>query len=1287
MENDKPLLSIAIPAYDRAVELVHCLTILVEQIEGVYEDRIEIVVSDDASPGDSLRAVRELTEKYPFIRFQRYDENVGLEQNLIRCTEPCRGEFLWIFGDDDFLETPEALKTVVEVLEKGQHDFLILNRTRRSFDLKQVLTTNWMGVEETARIEFPGLREFCLRFGFISVIGFISVNVFRREPFIKVDKEPYWNTMYPQLGAMFEAFHDRRTLLIGKPLVCHRTQTAEEKRRALGEKASEARFMADERVRNATYFSHPFICMLDNLVEKGVLKTEDLIQIPENTVIHGLLVDFLINTTALSREIGIQVADEDWRRTERFLTKLPLNPIQRRRVKSVMEGVQLGSKSNGRENPAACSGNEAAGKSVSAITSGVLTLSVVSVSYNQAKYLPDCLQTVRDQTYPAVEHLVYDPGSTDGSRQIVRRFRHATLVAEPDQGQSDALNKGFARSKGDIIAWLNSDDYYADCDVFKRVVERFDAQDSPDIVYGRGVFVDASGKKLRDVYVNKDPSSLWWRFQQEDGILQPALFMRRSLFEKVGELRKDLHYSMDYEYWIRCLKEGAKFAFLDDDLAVARYHPDNKTFGMRGKSYAEVCDMMKEHFGYVNHIWLKRYAEFLADGHDGVLATAHNVGVRDEARLETIYCQLLKDYNTSHDVWSLLNEKASMRGHGDTLREMKRRGIKYAVPCRESALSQDSDADSVCYTVGPRRWSFDRRWKAGQIHKAHEFLRLKTRTRSKDTCFIVGNGPSLNKSDLSLLEGQDVIVSNCAFLSDDLMKHATYFTTVNYLVAEQNAQRINRLEGIHKVLPYWLAYCLNPGRDTYFVNAVGHPEFSTDIFTNMSWRHTVSFFNLHLAYGLGYRRAVLLGFDHSFRQPNDVQEQDIIESTEDDVNHFHPDYFRGKRWQAADVDMMEAMYKLAYGAYRADSREILNATVGGKLELFPRITLADAVSQVGSTLEEPVSKYGEHVMGPYGREEKASLDEVRAVHTLLDSNERKSVMIDVGAHHGYALEPFLKSNWLIHAFEPDPHNYQKLLDRIKDFDNLDNLNLDRRCVSNEKQDNVSFFTSDVSSGISSLSAFHDSHQDTHRVDTITLADYLDEAEVLDVDFLKIDTEGHDLFVLKGFPWKKYRPSVIVAEFENSKTEPLGYRFEDMADFLAALHYTVYVSEWHPIVRYGVQHNWRRLSRYPCSLLDAVGWGNLIAFRNADEGSQFVKAMSNWLQLEVSKEINKRDQSCPPDSASSDFRRANELLRDGEYERAIDIYKELYKSHRLTIYTWNISFAERRLQKVKNCQRT
>src|SRR3546814_10690268 len=106
-----------------------------------------------------------------------------------------------------------------------------------------------------------------------------------------------------------------------------------------------------------------------------------------------------------------------------------------------------------------------------------------------------------------------------------------------------------------------------------------------------------------------------------------------------------------------------------------------------------------------------------------------------------------------------------------------------------------------------------------------------------------------------------------------------------------------------------------------------------------------------------------------------------------------------------------------------------------------------------------------------------------------------------------------------------------------------------RAVTGQVRCGQVFYRSDQSTGISGLAAFHPSHVSRQVVDTTTLSDVLADADIDGVDFLKVDTEGHDLFVLKGFPWERFRPAVIECEFEDAKTVPLGYTFHDMARFL------------------------------------------------------------------------------------------------------------------------------------------
>jgi len=335
-----PLLSIAIPAYDRPSELLHGLERFVQQIESRFDEEIEIRVSDDCSPNDSLAEVRELCEGHSFLHFRRYEENIGLERNLIQCTEECCGEYLWIFGDDDFLEKADALETIVDHLKTGEVDVVVLNRTRRDYSLDRLQCDNWMNLDNSSVRQFSGLAELCLAFGFISVIGFVSVNVFRREPFSKIDFGHYWGTMYPQLGGMLEAFHKRPVRLLGSPIVCHRTQTAEEKKAALGNKRQEADFMMDIDRRNAIYFSHPYVRMLSALMDLGAFQPEEIVEIRENTVIDGALVDFLIHTVGLSHKMGLCHEPAAWERTMAFFDRLPLSSQQHELLNGVAYEAQ-----------------------------------------------------------------------------------------------------------------------------------------------------------------------------------------------------------------------------------------------------------------------------------------------------------------------------------------------------------------------------------------------------------------------------------------------------------------------------------------------------------------------------------------------------------------------------------------------------------------------------------------------------------------------------------------------------------------------------------------------------------------------------------------------------------------------------------------------------------------------------------------------------------------------------------------------------------------------------------
>jgi FkbM family methyltransferase len=228
-------------------------------------------------------------------------------------------------------------------------------------------------------------------------------------------------------------------------------------------------------------------------------------------------------------------------------------------------------------------------------------------------------------------------------------------------------------------------------------------------------------------------------------------------------------------------------------------------------------------------------------------------------------------------------------------------------------------------------------------------------------------------------------------------------------------------------------------------------------------------------------------------------------------------------------------------------------------------------------------------------------DEVKLAKNVIDKFITNGTIIDVGAFSGGTSKPFVNNGWMSYCFEPNPERYQFIESFLESNPNKKNkLILEKCCVGDENKDNLTFYLSDVSKGISSLTPFHESHQEaSFVVSCIRLEDYIQSNNIETVNFLKIDTEGHDLYVLKGFPWNTHRPEAIVCEFEDLKTNNLNlnYTWKDMANFLSDLGYKIIVSEWYPIVRYGTTHNWRCFKEYPCELDDENAWGNFICFKD------------------------------------------------------------------------------------------
>lgn len=207
-------------------------------------------------------------------------------------------------------------------------------------------------------------------------------------------------------------------------------------------------------------------------------------------------------------------------------------------------------------------------------------VSVLTPSLNQGVWLAANLRSVACQTYPRIEHIVMDGGSTDETLAILEAAGASiTWTSEPDRGQSDAINKAFRRSTGEIIGWINSDDAYFDCRVIADVVTYFTAHPEVDVVYGHAAQIAEDGTIIWMIWV---PWFMRRILRIVNFIGQPVAFIRRSALAD-PMLDETYHFTMDYELWLRLDREGKRFKRISRITAVDRHQ-----VGRKGVAMAEV---------------------------------------------------------------------------------------------------------------------------------------------------------------------------------------------------------------------------------------------------------------------------------------------------------------------------------------------------------------------------------------------------------------------------------------------------------------------------------------------------------------------------------------------------------------------------------------------------------------------------------------------------------------------------------------------------------------------------
>jgi glycosyltransferase involved in cell wall biosynthesis len=200
-------------------------------------------------------------------------------------------------------------------------------------------------------------------------------------------------------------------------------------------------------------------------------------------------------------------------------------------------------------------------------------VSVVVPSYQQGRFIENTLLSILNQNYKNTEVIVVDGGSIDNTLVVLKRYENRiTYISEPDNGQSEAINKGFSIARGEIVSWLNSDDIYPDCRAISWIVDAFKLHPEYDLIYGNFIEIDNFNRVLR---MYKRPGYSFSRLLRIGYISQPATFFRRRVIDAMP-VKEDLNYAMDLEYWLRAHRLKFRFSHVNSLIAAERLHEDAK---------------------------------------------------------------------------------------------------------------------------------------------------------------------------------------------------------------------------------------------------------------------------------------------------------------------------------------------------------------------------------------------------------------------------------------------------------------------------------------------------------------------------------------------------------------------------------------------------------------------------------------------------------------------------------------------------------------------------------------
>ena len=286
-------------------------------------------------------------------------------------------------------------------------------------------------------------------------------------------------------------------------------------------------------------------------------------------------------------------------------------------------------------------------------------ISVITPNFNQGSFLSKNLASVDSQSYENLEHIVVDGCSEDESLGVLNEFNPnnpLTWISEPDGGQSEAINKGFRIATGEILTWLNSDDYYSDDESLEEVANIFESHPNIDVIYGKGNYIVHPSIEQKSAWIQSDPTKLKDSLCDTVGIIQPSVFFRKNSLRKAGFLNERNHSCMDYEFWMQLIFSGASFHFLDRDLSCAVLHQDAKSVASRESQILDSLKVSQKYFHFAHPRWIDAYALAKTTGASSFLEnqSEEELPLEIKAEIKQIRVKLWERYNFSTTAISQL---------------------------------------------------------------------------------------------------------------------------------------------------------------------------------------------------------------------------------------------------------------------------------------------------------------------------------------------------------------------------------------------------------------------------------------------------------------------------------------------------------------------------------------------------------------------------------------------------------------------------------------------------------